>query len=214
MTEIILCVAAWSLQFAFVMGVALASRWILRFFVSSEAVRPHAWSMAGIWLVGLVVIHAYWGYTEWLQGRLVEQYSSLQGKIRMEAKQAAESQGEIVPPDQPLAPDAKLHPPKNFPQPGPIYNTEYWVRTQKAYEQLYNQSGLPDIKSAVVEWLLLVLWFACALTVAGYCFAVLRKSSGWLKASALALAVALVQCFVLGIPTVILTVVFADEIRV
>jgi hypothetical protein len=205
MIAIMLVAAVWSLQFAIVMGVALASRWILRFFVSSEAIRPRSWTIVGIWLVTLVASNAYWGYTGWFDGRLQEQFNSLHGQIQAESKQAAESQGEIFPPAQPMT---KANPPKNFtPQPTPIYNAEYLTRSQKAQVQIYNQSRMPNIKSERLEWFLWLLWFACGLTVAGYCYVVLRKSSGLFKAAVLALAVAVVHCFVIGIPTFILTLI-------
>lgn len=208
MIELLVVVAVWSLQFAVVLGVAQASRWVLRFLVCPAAIRPRVWTMAAIWLVGLVASNAYWGYTAWYANRFGEELISLQGQIREEARQAAESQGETVPPFQPLPADAKANPPKILPpQPGPIYNNEFYFRSQKAYTQLYQQSVMPNIESRAVEWFLLVLWFACGVTVGGYCLAVLRKSSSWLSASSLAFAVALFQCVAVGIPTVVLTLV-------
>jgi hypothetical protein len=208
MLELLVVVAVWSLQFAIVLGVAHVSRWMLRFFLSPAAIRPQVRTMAAIWLVGLVASNAYWGYTAWYANRFGEELFALQGQIREEARQAAESQGETVPPIQPLPPDAKANPPKILPpQPGPIYNNEFYFRYHKAYAQLYQQSVMPNIESRAVEWFLLVLWIACGATVGGYCLAVLRKSSGWLSASSLAFAVALVQCVAVGMSTAILTFV-------
>lgn len=204
---VLLLLVLWFLQFAIVVAVALASAWLLGFWGERERTRRWAWVMVGIWLVSLVVSNAYWGYSGWLQDHWDAQVLALQGPLKQQAKEAAERQGEVVPPEVPLPPDAKANPPKVFPpQPGPIYTAEFYTRSQQAQERLYRQSWLPNIKSEAAEKFLWLLWFACALAVAGYCVAVLRKPAGWFRATALALVVTFAQCLVVGVPTFVLTI--------